>query len=97
MVGIDRIAVNSTLVDRCLVAAEDDDRIRCVVLRAVGRSSMSGGDLDWIRSQAETDSERHAQAMETFVLGAHRFISRLRTVRRTVGVGARHRVHLPHA
>lgn len=51
-------ALNATMIREITAAAEvmaADDAVRVVVLAAEGRSFCAGGDLDWMKRQAEKD------------------------------------------
>lgn len=67
-------AMNAKMIEELSVAAErcgNDSRIRAVILRANGRSFCAGGDLDWMRAQADVDRAakiKEASALSNLLL-----------------------------
>jgi enoyl-CoA hydratase/carnithine racemase len=68
-------------IARALAAADQDERVGCVLIRANGRAFCAGGDLSGVSNQAQPDTPRDNQLFNEEIL---RFNAGIRAVRKPV-------------
>jgi len=70
-------AVNGPMTEQLfdvLAAVENDDRIRCVVIRGASGHFMAGGDLQLFHSELDRDGDERRRFFEKFVYQVHPLI-----------------------